>query len=119
MTSELRAIVYSGSVLYGIGNAIIMVQSVNMEADLIEDRVQTGAFVYGALSFTDKMSNGLAILLIQIMQEPLEDEHNDDDPCNSQACADYVRYVITLVPGFAAVSAMLVCFYMGTTKSLQ
>ena len=27
---------------------------------------ETGAFVYGAMSFTDKLSNGIAVQLIQI-----------------------------------------------------
>ena len=33
---------------------------------------ETGAFVYGAMSFTDKLSNGIAVQLIQIFH-----------PCNS------------------------------------
>lgn len=118
-TSSTNAIVYSGAIMFGLGNAIVMVQSVNMESDLIGEKVNTGAFVYGALSFTDKMSNGLVILLIQIMQEPLEDEENDDDPCHSNDCANYVRYILTLVPAVAAVSAMLVCGYMSWFKTLN
>ena len=34
---------------------------------------ETGAFVYGAMSFTDKLSNGITIQLIQIFH-----------PCNSK-----------------------------------
>lgn len=67
-TADTSGIVYSGAIMFGFGNAIIMVQSVNMESDMIGEKINTGAFVYGALSFTDKMSNGIVILMIQIMQ---------------------------------------------------
>ena len=34
---------------------------------------ETGAFVYGAMSFTDKLSNGITVQLIQIFH-----------PCNAE-----------------------------------
>lgn len=45
----------------------MLVTSLGITADLIGKNTQSGAFVYGAMSFTDKMANGVAILLIQYL----------------------------------------------------
>lgn len=58
-------LVYPTMVLLGAGSAVITVISVSMEADLVGRNVESGAFVYGAMSLTDKLSNGAAILVIQ------------------------------------------------------
>ena len=39
--------------------------SLSMTSDLIGDNTNTGAFVYGAMSFSDKLSNGIAVALLQ------------------------------------------------------
>ena len=36
-----------------------------LTADLIGNHVESGALIYGLMSLTDKISNGLAVLLIQ------------------------------------------------------
>jgi hypothetical protein len=41
--------------------------------------------VFGALSLTDKLSCGIAILVAQILQSKLEGE-DDDDPCGNERC---------------------------------
>ncbi|KAJ7365909.1 hypothetical protein OS493_002639 [Desmophyllum pertusum] len=50
----------------GFGGSTMLVTVLTMLADLIGNNVETGAFVYGAMSFLDKMSNGIAIQIIQI-----------------------------------------------------
>ncbi|TSK49629.1 Major facilitator superfamily domain-containing protein 12 [Bagarius yarrelli] len=57
--------VYGAAVLLGAGSATILVMSLSMTADLIADQTQSGAFVYGAMSFTDKVANGLGVIIIQ------------------------------------------------------
>lgn len=85
--------VYGAAVLLGVGSATILVISLAMTAELIADQTvptkdqtvksqrcftlmfnlmfvslqQSGAFVYGAMSFTDKLANGLAVMLIQAL----------------------------------------------------
>ncbi|XP_039623072.1 major facilitator superfamily domain-containing protein 12a isoform X2 [Polypterus senegalus] len=55
-------------------------------------RNQSGAFVYGAMSFTDKVANGLGVLMIQSLH-----------PCHTQACcpacAWYYRNIMVIVTG--------------------
>lgn len=45
----------------------MLVTSLGVCADLIGQNTESGAFVYGAMSFADKLSNGLAIMLIQYL----------------------------------------------------
>nr|XP_060483694.1 major facilitator superfamily domain-containing protein 12-like isoform X2 [Panthera onca] len=48
-----------------MGCATILVTSLAMTADLIGPHTHSGAFVYGAMSFSDKVANGLAVMAIQ------------------------------------------------------
>ncbi|KAI9908115.1 hypothetical protein PsorP6_016686 [Peronosclerospora sorghi] len=57
--------IYPLSSILGISNSIIMVKSVCLTGDLVGTHVESGALVYGAMGFTDKISNGLPILFIQ------------------------------------------------------
>ncbi|KAK7605436.1 hypothetical protein V9T40_007294 [Parthenolecanium corni] len=57
--------VYGVVIFFGCACAIILVTSLGISADLIGQDTDNGAFVYGILSFGDKISNGLAVFLIQ------------------------------------------------------
>ena len=58
-------LLYLVAALLGAGGSVMLVTSLSITADLIGPNVESGAFVYGAMSFTDKLSNGLAVMLIQ------------------------------------------------------
>ena len=45
----------------------MLITSLAFTADLIGSHVESGAFVYGAMSFTDKLSNGIAVFVIQYL----------------------------------------------------
>ncbi|NXB01863.1 MFS12 protein, partial [Cnemophilus loriae] len=91
--------IYGLAVLLGAGSATILVTSLSMTADLIGTNTHSGAFVYGAMSFTDKMANGLAVMVIQNLH-----------PCPTElccpACVDFYRWVMVLVTGGIAVAAV-------------
>ncbi|XP_031698672.1 major facilitator superfamily domain-containing protein 12-like [Anarrhichthys ocellatus] len=59
--------VYGAAVLLGAGSATVLVISLAMTAELIANQTQSGAFVYGAMSFTDKLANGAAVMIIQAL----------------------------------------------------
>ncbi|XP_029469927.1 major facilitator superfamily domain-containing protein 12 [Rhinatrema bivittatum] len=90
--------VYGAAVLLGIGSATILVTSLSMTADLIGANTQSGAFVYGAMSFTDKVANGLAVLVIQSLH-----------PCQTQlccpACVEFYHWTMVIVTGGVAIAA--------------
>ncbi|XP_061172496.1 major facilitator superfamily domain-containing protein 12-like isoform X1 [Saccostrea echinata] len=90
--------VYGAVVLLGLGGSTMLVTSLAMTSDLIANNVESGAFVYGAMSFTDKLSNGVAVVLIQHLH-----------PCVAccPSCKGYYRLVLTFVPGGVAALALL------------
>jgi len=53
------------SVLLGAASSVILVTSLSLVTDLIGKNTDSGAFVYGAMSFTDKLSNGIAVAVLE------------------------------------------------------
>uniref|UniRef100_A0A8D0B1W9 Major facilitator superfamily domain containing 12a n=1 Tax=Sander lucioperca TaxID=283035 RepID=A0A8D0B1W9_SANLU len=95
--------VYGAALLLGAGSATILVISLSMTAELISDQTQSGAFVYGAMSFTDKVANGLAVMVIQALH-----------PCRTvvccPACVWFYHYIMVIVTGgMAVVAALALC----------
>ncbi|KAG7525643.1 hypothetical protein JOB18_029951 [Solea senegalensis] len=92
--------VYGAAALLGVGSATILVISLSMTAELIADQTQSGAFVYGAMSFTDKVANGVAVMIIQALH-----------PCHTVVCCPdcvwFYHYVMVIVTGGVAVVAAL------------
>ncbi|XP_066945029.1 major facilitator superfamily domain-containing protein 12-like isoform X2 [Macrobrachium rosenbergii] len=94
---------YAVTALMGSGASIMLVTSLSITADLIGPCVESGAFVYGAMSFTDKVSNGIAVMIIQHF-----------NPCSNSPfgnccpkCADYFRDVLFYYCGGAAVLCII------------
>ncbi|XP_070687700.1 major facilitator superfamily domain containing 12b [Pempheris klunzingeri] len=92
--------IYGAGVLLGAGSATILVMSLSMTATLIGEQTQSGAFVYGSMSLTDKVANGVGVVLIQSIR-----------PCSSEACCPacvwFYRDVMATVTGGVAVAAGL------------
>ncbi|KAM6989342.1 major facilitator superfamily domain-containing protein 12-like [Tautogolabrus adspersus] len=92
--------VYGAAALLGMGSATILVISLSMTAELISDQTQSGAFVYGAMSFTDKLANGVAVMIIQALH-----------PCHTviccPACVWFYHYIMVIVTGGVAIVATL------------
>lgn len=91
----------------GIGSATCMVTSVSMVGDLVGDRTSSAALVYGLLSFTDKLSNGVAIFLIQLHRQYLVSHVCGDKHIYCEALAVFTRQVIAFVCGGAVVAGAL------------
>ncbi|XP_072051519.1 major facilitator superfamily domain-containing protein 12-like [Amphiura filiformis] len=91
--------VYGAAVLLGAGGSTVLVTSLSMTADLIGQNTESGAFVFGAMSFTDKLSNGIAVVIIQHIH-----------PCQTSVCCEacewFYQGVVVLVPGCAALLAL-------------
>lgn len=51
--------------LMGIAQALLLISSLGMTAQLINKNTESGAFVYGIMSFVDKLSNGIVIQIIE------------------------------------------------------
>lgn len=100
LDTQMGERVYGAAVLLGVGSATILVISLAMTAELIADQTQSGAFVYGAMSFTDKLANGAAVMIIQALH-----------PCHSviccPACVWFYHHIMVIVTGGVAVVAAL------------
>ncbi|XP_067824415.1 major facilitator superfamily domain-containing protein 12-like [Heptranchias perlo] len=92
--------IFGAAVLLGTGSATILVTSLSMTADLIGENTQSGAFVYGSMSFTDKVANGLGVIIIQGLH-----------PCKTQSCCancdPFYHLVMVLVTGGIACVALV------------
>uniref|UniRef100_A0A1I7TIJ6 MFS domain-containing protein n=1 Tax=Caenorhabditis tropicalis TaxID=1561998 RepID=A0A1I7TIJ6_9PELO len=94
--------IYGLAVGIGITQAILLITSLSITADLINKNTESGAFVYGAMSFFDKLSNGIAYQLIELWT-PAYDALKPH-----QASAIFYRRVMVFVPGTCLVLALLV-----------
>ncbi|ETP12844.1 hypothetical protein F441_11845, partial [Phytophthora nicotianae CJ01A1] len=104
LTPETATWVYPFSIVLGMGNSIIMVTSVCLTGDLVGNNVESGAFVYGAMSFTDKISNGIAILFIQNTRQQLQDLPDQD--------SEFLRQVYCILPSLAALVGLCTVMFM-------
>uniref|UniRef100_A0AAY4AVX7 Major facilitator superfamily domain containing 12 n=1 Tax=Denticeps clupeoides TaxID=299321 RepID=A0AAY4AVX7_9TELE len=100
---NMGKMVYGAAVLLGAGSAVILVMSLSLTANLIGDQTQSGAFVYGAMSFTDKVANGLAVMIIQGLH-----------PCDTQICCPdcvwfYHTVMVAVTGGVGLVTALSLC----------
>ncbi|XP_068212734.1 major facilitator superfamily domain-containing protein 12-like isoform X1 [Palaemon carinicauda] len=94
---------YAVAALMGAGASIMLVTSLSITADLIGPNVESGAFVYGAMSFTDKLSNGFAVMIIQHFNPCTNSPFGNCCP----KCAGYFRDVLFYYCGGAAVLCVI------------
>ncbi len=97
LNSTLTDYIYPVVATLGLGCAIIMVISQQLQADLVGLNTSCGSFVYGAHSFTDKVANGVAIFVVQRI--------NGDRMV-------YVREAIVFVPAGAIALAVVLMLWL-------
>ncbi|CAK9830966.1 Major facilitator superfamily domain-containing protein 12 [Anthophora retusa] len=91
--------IYPVFVILGSAGSIMLITSLGITADFIGQNVDSGSFVYGIMSFTDKLCNGLAVILIQYLS------------CwaNSKS---YYRGVLVYVCGASTLLSFLMILYI-------
>lgn len=94
--------IYAVAVLLGSAGAIMLVTSLGVTSDLIGKNTESGAFAYGIMSFTDKLSNGLVVMLIQYLVKHF----------SSGYASYYYRDILTYVCGVSAAFALLMILYI-------
>ncbi|XP_017891425.2 major facilitator superfamily domain-containing protein 12-like, partial [Ceratina calcarata] len=91
--------IYPVSLILGFAESIMLVTSLGITADFIGQNVDSGAFVYGIMSFTDKLSNGLAVILIQYLSGWVSSNY-------------YYRDVLVYVCGGSAILGLLMMLFI-------
>ena len=97
--------VFFVAALVGAGGSTMLVTALALTADLIGRNSESGAFVYGFMSLTDKVSNGVAVVVIQHLIP------TDLDTCIE--CRLYFRDVLFYVCGGSALFGAV--FMLGLT----
>ncbi|KOC68329.1 Major facilitator superfamily domain-containing protein 12 [Habropoda laboriosa] len=86
--------IYPLFVILGSAGSIMVVTSLGITADFIGQNIGSSSFVYGIISFTDKLCNGLAVMLIQYLS------------CWTN-CKSYYRGILVYVCGASIVFGVL------------
>ncbi|CAM0145378.1 unnamed protein product [Urochloa decumbens] len=68
LPSRLHNVMYAISIVIGAANALMTVTSISMEGVLVGEDLNGCAFVYGSLSFVDKVSCGMALYILESYQ---------------------------------------------------
>lgn len=102
-------VMYLTVFVLGVGLALAMVLSVNMEADLVDVYTDTAAFVYGACSLADKFISGIVIIAIQMFGD---NKYNEESGMREK----FVRVVFSTVPPVAIVAGALVAWTVNINK---
>ncbi|CAG2163254.1 unnamed protein product [Oppiella nova] len=91
--------IYGVTILMGISGSTMLITSLSITNDLIGHNTSSGAFVFGAMSFVDKLSNGIAVIVIENLH-PCK-------TCGCSICDDYYRNVLAFVCGGATVLTLM------------
>ncbi|XP_052171173.1 uncharacterized protein LOC127787250 isoform X2 [Diospyros lotus] len=102
---SMNAAMYLLAVLIGVANALIMVTAVSMQSFLVGVDLRGCAFVYGSLSFLDKISCGVALYILQSYQNISPNLQG----CGSViSCFSVTRNGLGLVPAICALVGVVV-----------
>lgn len=98
------------AVFLGSGSSFILVSSLALTSDLIGKNTGSSAFVFGCMSFIDKLSNGVAVAILQQFS-----------PCSGSTlttcdCKDYYHHIMTYFPIVCCVVATLGLIFMYLSK---
>ncbi|KAL8140270.1 hypothetical protein V2J09_006291 [Rumex salicifolius] len=113
LQQSLSPLMYIISVFVGIANALMMVTGVSMQSFLVGQDLNGCAFVYGSLSFLDKMICGLALYVLQSYQT---DYRNVKGSSSAISIFSITRCAVGLVPAASALVGIAVTFTMQLEK---
>ena len=118
--------VYLIAFLLGTGTGIVGVSALSLICDLVGDCCESGAFVYGSMSFSDKVSNGAVIMLAEALTPMASCTGTGAQGSDGRACLAvteegerYYRLVMIAAPGGSAVLATLMLSFILLTKRMR
>ena len=78
LPSSMHNFMYALSITIGAANALMTVTSISMEGVLVGEDLNGCAFVYGSLSFIDKVSCGIALYILESYQGSTKISENQE-----------------------------------------
>ncbi|KAL6569731.1 hypothetical protein OROMI_014245 [Orobanche minor] len=109
LPSSMKPFMYILSIVIGVANALIMVSGVSMQSFLVGEDLNGCAFVYGSLSFLDKILCGLALSVLESYQSSIPEVRNCHHP---DFFFSVTRYGLGLVPAICAFLGVIVTLTM-------
>ncbi|KAL1535893.1 major facilitator superfamily domain-containing protein 12-like [Salvia divinorum] len=109
LPSSMKNFMYLISVVIGVANALMMVSGMSMQSFLVGGDLNGCAFVYGSLSFLDKIICGIALTVLESYQSSTPNEVQKDNPIFALSAT---RYGLGLVPAVSALAGVLVTLSM-------
>ncbi|XP_077212934.1 uncharacterized protein LOC143858760 isoform X2 [Tasmannia lanceolata] len=114
LPSNMHNFIYILAVIIGVANALMIVTGVSMESFLVGEDLNGCAFVYGSLSFLDKISCGIALFVLESYQDS---SPNPKDCHGTVSCLSISRYGLGLVPATCAFLGVAVTYSMDLNSS--
>ncbi|XP_072974336.1 uncharacterized protein [Typha angustifolia] len=101
LPSKMHDLMYVLSVIVGAANALMTVTTIGMQSILVGEDLNGSAFVYGSLSFLDKISCGIALYVLE--------SYEDSTDCQgTRGYHSVSRYGTGLLPSCFALISLLV-----------
>ncbi|CAN6212122.1 unnamed protein product [Urochloa humidicola] len=108
LPSRLHNVMYAISIVIGAANALMTVTSISMEGVLVGEDLNGCAFVYGSLSFVDKVSCGIALYILESYQGSTQITSN----LGTAFGYSITRVGLGLVPAACSLLSALVAYTM-------
>uniref|UniRef100_A0A0D9X0R3 Uncharacterized protein n=1 Tax=Leersia perrieri TaxID=77586 RepID=A0A0D9X0R3_9ORYZ len=89
LPSRMHNFMYALSITIGVANALMTVTSISMEGVLVGEDLNGCAFVYGSLSFVDKVSCGIALYILESYQDDKSERYSAMVEYVSKVALDY------------------------------
>ncbi|WOL04223.1 hypothetical protein Cni_G12944 [Canna indica] len=106
LPGRMHNLMYILSIAIGIANALMTVTGISMESMLVGDDLNGSGFVYGSLSFLDKLSCGIALYALESYQGTPDVRVGLD----SGISYSVTRYGLGVLPATCALlSAIITC----------
>ncbi|MFH4975705.1 hypothetical protein AB6A40_002414 [Gnathostoma spinigerum] len=102
---------FAVAALLGIAQSIILISSLSFTAELINENTESGAFVYGAMSFMDKLTNGVFYQVIQVLSP-----QGCGGTVTPMKCGQFYKTVMTSVPGSCLFVALIIVIFLMTQR---
>ncbi|CAF3731265.1 unnamed protein product [Rotaria sp. Silwood1] len=105
---QIEIALISACILFGMGTSATSICSTALASDFIGLNTECGAFVYGVMSFIDKLVSGIIITIVQ--------QFNPCKLSSTHKCALYYRYIVTFIPAGIAILAIFMILSIWKTN---
>jgi len=104
-SETFNAFTYVIAVLLGIGSGVVGVSALSLISELVGERTDSSAFVYGSMSFVEKLGNGFAIFVVEYITP-------DAGTSKTIVLRRFYRDVMALIPGGAGILCIIFLFLL-------